>query len=438
MSGNTSRYTARSGIANEVLEFLAANVYYLLMKKLLIALALLSFPAASCVGQTAAYPDFELVETIPVETTLDNPDIRNTTGVWVGMIGRAKESLDFEEFYVSHKAGEPLDSVIGAIIAAARRGVKVRFIADARMYRTYPEVIDSLARVPNIAKRIIDIGKFAGGVQHAKYFIVDGEEIFLGSQNFDWRALKHIHELGLRIRHRDAVSIYRDIFELDWKLAEHNDRAEAASLLSAKTYAVPFALKYGDSDSVVFTPTMSPKSLIIDSSLWDETAIVKLIDGATKDVMCQFLTYSPATRDKSYYAVLNDALIRAAARGVKVKLIVADWSKESPTVDYLKKLSRIPNIEVNFSVIPEFSGGYIPFSRVEHCKFIVADDDEFWLGTSNAERGYFYSSRNVGVVAQNKTLAGLLRKIFLKGWEGPYMEKVDGTKEYSPRKHGEN
>src|SRR5213075_1714745 len=130
-------------------------------------------------------------------------------------------------------------------------------------------------------------------------------------------------------------------------------------------------------------------------------------------------------------------LIRAAARGVKVKLIVADWSKESPIVDYLKKLSKIPNIEINFSVIPEFSGGYVSFARVEHCKYVVADESDFWLGTANAERGYFYSVRNVGVIAKNRTIAGLLRKIFLKDWDGPYMEKVEGSKEYSPRKHGE-
>src|SRR5207344_1883306 len=104
MRGNSSRYTETRGIANGVLEFHAAIGYYLLMKQFFLSLALLSFPAACCIGQTAGYPDFELVETIPVETTLDNPEIRNTTGVWIEMIDRAKQSLDFEEFYVSQKA----------------------------------------------------------------------------------------------------------------------------------------------------------------------------------------------------------------------------------------------------------------------------------------------------------------------------------------------
>ncbi|MCE9626586.1 MAG: hypothetical protein K8R56_01570, partial [Candidatus Eisenbacteria bacterium] len=31
-----------------------------------------------------------------------------------------------------------------------------------------------------------------GGVQHAKFMMVDGDQAWLGSQNLDWRALSHI------------------------------------------------------------------------------------------------------------------------------------------------------------------------------------------------------------------------------------------------------
>ena len=57
-----------------------------------------------------------------------------------------------------------------------------------------------------------------------KIFIVDDSEVFIGSQNFDWRALKHIHELGIRISgDRDLIKIYSDIFNEDWKYSEIND-----------------------------------------------------------------------------------------------------------------------------------------------------------------------------------------------------------------------
>lgn len=43
----------------------------------------------------------ELVESWPVETTLDQPDLRDADVVWKEMIERARRSIDFAEFYAS-------------------------------------------------------------------------------------------------------------------------------------------------------------------------------------------------------------------------------------------------------------------------------------------------------------------------------------------------
>ena len=134
---------------------------------------------------------------------------------------------------------------------------------------------------------------------------------------------------------------------------------------------------------------------------------------------------------------IDDAIRNAAKRGVKVRMIVSDWEKGSPSVDILKELSAIPNIEVAFTAIPEWSGGYISYARVEHCKYIVADDTTFWLGTANCEKSYFYTTRNLGVVGKSPFVAGTLSKIFLKSWNSPYKELVTQNGEYKPREHGE-
>jgi len=387
-------------------------------------------------AQPPGYPGFEVVESIPIETTLDNPDIPNTLEVWLEMINSARTSLDIEQFYISNKDGEPLEEVIAAIEHAAARGVKVRVIADARMYKTYPETVDRLSRQIGISTRIIDFGKLAGGVQHAKYFIMDGEDVFLGSQNFDWRALKHIHELGLRIRHKDAAAVFVDIFNLDWKLAATNDPALVGVELIPKKYLAPFSFVGVAGDTVIFTPTCSPRSLIPDTTLWDEPHIRTLIDEAKQEVVLQFLSYSPVGRDRSRYDALDGALRRAASRGVNVKMIVSDWQKGTAAEEHLKDLTRVPNIEVKFSVIPEWSGGYISYGRVEHCKFIVADGNRFWLGTSNAEKSYFYTSRNLGVVVKNARIAGIIKRVFMKSWDGPYTELIKRDVKYEPRQHG--
>ena len=407
------------------------------MKRLLVIACAIAAVSPSVVGQVAGYPDFEIVESVPVETALGNTALRSTREVWLAMIGAARSSLDIEEFYISDKAGEPLEDVIAAVTAAAGRGVQIRLLVDARMYKTYPETFDRLAQMKNIAGRVIDYGKIAGGVQHAKFFIVDSLEVFLGSQNFDWRALKHIHELGVRIRYGPAAAVYRDIFDLDWELASSNDKAGRYAFLKKRSYPVPFRLAESAGDTVTFSPTLSPEGLITDTALWDETALVRLIRGARREVVLQFLSYSPVGRDRTFFEPLDNALRSAAVRGVNVKLIVSDWDKEHPAIEHLKSLAVIPNIQVKFSSIPDWSGGYVSYARVEHCKYVVADSSAFWLGTSNAEKSYFTTTRNVGVLAMNSRLARTLRDVFSKSWEAPSAELINAATEYSPREHGE-
>ena len=406
----------------------------LAMKKLLIALLLLvpqiRVPAAPA-------PDIEIVESIPVGTTLDNPEIRNTQEVWLEMIGRARKTLDLEQYYISDESGKRLEAVLAAIDAAAGRGVKVRVLVDARMYRTYPASVDKLAQRPNIEVRRIDFGPIAGGIQHAKYFIVDGREVFVGSQNFDWRALEHIHELGLRISDSQIAAAYGDVFDLDWRLASLAPEAIKTFSVPRKTYRIPIRVAGAEGQVAFLCPTFSPLGFIPDPALWDERAIVELVDGSQRSLSLQFLSYSPADRQGDRYAEIDDALRRAAKRGVKVRMIVSDWEKGSSAVAALKDLAEVPNIEVAFTAIPEWSGGYIPFARVEHCKYIVADGAKFWLGTSNCEKSYFYGSRNLGIVCTSPNLAGALSNIFLKSWNSPYKELITKSGEYPPREHGE-
>ena len=404
-----------------------ATRYGRLVIFLIIALSLSTGYSASTIS--SGYPDFEIVESIPVESSLDNPEIRNAPEVWMDMITHAKKSIDIEQFYISNKDGSALDDVIKAIIAAGDRGVKVRLIVEAKMYKTYPETVELIRKSKNTSVRIIDYGKLAGGVMHAKFFIIDHQQVFMGSQNFDWRALQHIHELGVRIQQPECIKIFGDIFELDWKLAEKNDPALLKKLMPVKTYQVPIRINEPGNEVLEFTPVASPKGWIPSPALWDEKKIVDLIDHAKQSVSFQVLTYSPAERG-GYYAELDNALRRAAGRGVNVKMIISDWSKRKPVVNHLKSLSVIPNIEVKFSTIPASTTGYVSYARVEHCKYLVVDTADSWIGTSNWEKGYFYTSRNLGVIIKNERIASTLNQIFKNDWEGPYTYPVKPEVEY--------
>lgn len=379
----------------------------------------------------------ELVESIPAETNLDLPDIRNTAEVWLEMIRGAKCTIDLEQFYVISKSGEPFDTVMMEIIRAAGRGVTVRLIADSKMYKTYPALADSLGKMKNISVRIIDFSKMTGGVQHAKFFIVDGEQVFIGSQNFDWRAVTHIHETGLRIRHTQVADFYSRIFELDWRMAEFNDIGLLENHLRHYHPKWPAVFVDNRFDSVWLIPTASPRGWLPDTNSWDEPRILELIENTKKELRVQFMIYGTHARKEPDYRVLDDAIRRAAARGVKVRIVAADWINGRAAEKDLKALSQVPNIEVKISEIPDWTGGYISFARVEHCKFIIADSSSFWLGTSNAEKSYFYTSRNLGIIVRNLKLSGQLIRKFDYGWNGSYTEFIDPEKTYTPRKRGE-
>jgi phosphatidylserine/phosphatidylglycerophosphate/cardiolipin synthase-like enzyme len=90
----------------------------------------------------------------------------------------------------------------------------------------------------------------------------------------------------------------------------------------------------------------------------------------------------------------------------------------------------VPNIEIKFSNIPEYSGGFIPYSRVQHCKYFIADSDISWVSTSNWERGYFYESRNATMIIQSKKVNSALEEVFSRVWNSTLVEKVETDKIY--------
>lgn len=382
-------------------------------------------------------PKIILVESVPVETSLGNPDTYRAAAFWQSRAAAARRELCFEEFYLSNWPGEPLEPILDEIGKAAARGVKVRILLDQGMHRTYPQPADSLGKIPNIEVRTIDFGSIGGGVQHSKYFTVDGEAVFLGSQNMDWRALNHIHELGVWIADSSVTRFYQDLFELDWNLASGvRNKIRDASLVfrAARRYPGSYKIVQAVGDTVVLQASCSPPAYGLDITHGDLDRIVHQIELARHEIVMQSLSYSPKGRGE-FDDEIDIALRRAAARGVKVKMLISDWNQGHPEIDYLKSLACIPGIEARLGTVPEWTGGYIPFARVEHCKYMVVDTLITWIGTANWEPNYFYKTRNVAVTLTNRKLAEQARASFETSWT-TVGKPVELSRDYKPKPHG--
>jgi len=409
------------------------------------ALVLLPF-ATLLLGAGAPPPHLapvQLVETRPIEYAIGNRDLPEALPTWLAMFQEAKHTIDCEEFYLSTWPGEPMDDVLAELGRAAKRGVKVRLLLDARMYRTYPRAADSLNKVANWQVRLVDFGRIAGGIQHAKFFLVDDAACFEGSQNFDWRALKHIHELGVAIHDRRVTRDFQQVFDMDWAVAtpvgEKPDTTRTAFAPTPRSpaLALPYRIAQAPGDTLELWPSFTPGRFIPDTSMYDLRRIVGLIDGARHEVVVQVLQYSPEGRGEKLTDI-DDALRRAAARGVNVEMVVSDWEMGGRGLAFLQDLAKTPNVAVKLSTVPEWSGGYIPFARVEHCKYMVVDTLMTWVGTDNWEPSYFTGTRNLAVTVKQRAFARQARAIFEASWNASGAAKLDVGAKYPAKVHGED
>ncbi|MBU1072768.1 hypothetical protein KKG45_05940, partial [bacterium] len=133
---------------------------------------ILAAPPVLAADSPAADPpllhgNIRLVESVPVETVLDLPDLPDARDVWPVLIAGARSTLDIEVFYISADPAAPdaLDVVLAEVAAAAERGVRVRLLTDAGFYRTYPQWVDEIGALPGAESRLLDARAAWGGVQ---------------------------------------------------------------------------------------------------------------------------------------------------------------------------------------------------------------------------------------------------------------------------------
>jgi len=415
------------------------------MRSLLLVTALAALLAAlpACAGDPPA-GTVEFVESWPEHTGLDHPDLRDAPDVWPGLAAGAAEEIDLAGFYFSRKgdgkdaygpdsAPDLLGPFLAAVAAAADRGVRVRTLADARFMENYAAVPAWLGALPGAEMRVLDVGAAWGGVLHAKYFLVDRDVLWLGSQNFDWRALGQIHELGVLVRDEGLAADLRRIYDLDWAVAGGGTDPDRPV-----PPVVPFAdlprrrLATVAGDTVEAVVAASPEHGLPEGIPWDLPLLVEMIDAARDSVHVQLLSYGVTDREGRLFDDLDRALRRAAVRGAQVRIILSNWAESKYAVPWIKSLQVLPGVEVRFTDIPEHPDGFIPFARVEHAKYLTVDGDHCWIGTSNWSRGYFYDSRNVGLFLVGPGAARQADLFFNQSWHGPYAATVDPAADYAP------
>ena len=370
-------------------------------------------------------PGFELVHTVPLDTELATTDLRQPGPVWIELFDGAKSTIDIGQFYAADHPGSVLERVIERLEAAGKRGVKIRFLLEEKGIRlSEASTLERLRAIPNLTLRVLPYAQLSGGIIHAKYMVVDGQQAFVGSQNFDWRSLEHIHETGLRITDATVVGQVQAIFDQDWQ-------AQAA-LSAHNPVPLPMAGQ---------TPARSGNYLVASPQRYNppgvgdsQLELPRLLGEAKHEVRVQLLDYAPLSygpdKTRPYYAVIDNAVRAAAARGVSIKLMVSNWNTDALELPYLKSLAVLPNVQIKIVTLPQAKQGFIPYARVIHSKTLEIDGQVAWVGTSNWLGGYLDNSRNLEVVMRSEAMAKRIGQLHEQLWDGPYAKALDVTADY--------
>tara|TARA_R110000868_G_scaffold410505_4_gene698806 strand:- start:38060 stop:39196 length:1137 start_codon:yes stop_codon:yes gene_type:complete len=353
-----------------------------------------------------------LVESVPLNTIYGQKDIPQTEPTWLNLIKHAHSSIDIGAFYLNTARHSSMEKVIHALKAAANRGVKVNILLDKLFKSQSATAVGELKQNKKIHIRYVDIKKLTGGVMHAKYMIIDRRYTFIGSQNFDWKAINQNHEIGVLIDNTAIAKTVTAVFNIDW-----TGHIPKRLQFKPVTHQHPVKL-----DGATLYPAFSPVKLIPHALDWELPRLLDLIDAAHTNIDVQLYQYSDFSTYKSHrhWYLIDDALVKAAKRGVKVHMIVSDVMRGKRALKALKKLERYKNIRIKVSHVPAYKGRNMPYGRVEHAKFMVVDDNIIWIGTGNWSKDYFYNSRDMAVVVNDKHLNTQLTRVFQQDWNGPY------------------
>lgn len=241
-----------------------------------------------------------------------------------------------------------------------------------------------------------------GGVLHTKLWLIDRTHVYVGSANMDWRSLTQVKELGfLAMNCSCLANDLGKIFDVYWQLGEEGKIPSTwPDSLSTKinmNNTMNFTLNNNKYRSFIAS---SPPPLSPNGRTNDLDAILHCIEKAEKFIYISVMDYVPLTIYSpkiKYWPIIDDAL-RAAAinRRITVKLLISWWKHSRTSEDnFLRSLIELTNsyknvkIEVRRFVVPTNQNfDKIPFSRVNHNKYMVTDIAAY-VGTSNWSGDYF-------------------------------------------------
>jgi phosphatidylserine/phosphatidylglycerophosphate/cardiolipin synthase-like enzyme len=275
---------------------------------------------------------------------------------------------------------------------------------------------------------------------HAKYTIVDGETLIIGSENYGQTGHPNDPSYGNRgwevhLRDASVAAWFTAVFNDDLDLAHNDIRRYFAS---DPVYGAPPPAFVPDTDipsgsyspqqpAQSFTGTMTVEPVISpDISLMENHGILNLLNTASGTLELEFLQMptwwgpesgSPSTTPN----LILEAVIEAARRGVAVRVLLdSNWFNTDPndprdnddTVAYLNAVAAAESLPIEARLI---NLGATALEKI-HNKGITISNGKTLISSINGSENSFKRNREAGLIIDYAPVAAYYVAIFDYDW----------------------
>ncbi|MCD9638224.1 hypothetical protein HAX54_022053 [Datura stramonium] len=362
-----------------------------------------------------------LVQSIPTDMPklAPIPGVLSTADVLQWLAGNSSKSLDIiaqywqlvprpsdsrsgdygysEEELQRFGANEGL-KVYKALENAANRKVPIRLLQHSGVYPDYTDEPSNLASGrPNVKNVTLLLSDWWGsGVVHAKVWISDSRDVYIGSANNDWKSLTQVKEVGIyltgcseiaekveiyynnlwKLAHLDVSAYTRSVWDQQWQI---NRKVPCWShFINPKERCRSPLPKYMEVAHVSGYPVLSDPNM---SHISIETPGV---NDSFSDPQLSYLSFAPPELLFGKYQTDEQAwvdTIKSVAKGGTVRINTMDWLGQS---GYTKETVYWPSIS---SAISE-----VVFSKGAKVQILVAKWAHFKNNTDQHLKSLLYSN----------------------------------------------
>lgn len=236
--------------------------------------------------------------------------------------------------------------VYKALEIAADRNISVRFLQHSGVYPDYTQEPSMLASGrPNVKNVTLLLGDWWGsGIVHAKVWISDRRDVYIGSANNDWKSLTQVKELGVYLFGcpniaKKVETYYNNL----WKLAHLNSSAYT-SLVWDKTWQtirkVPCWSHFLDEKERCSSPLSKSVDIkhvigypeLSDPDMFNVTVRTPGLNYSNSEPQFSYLSFAPPELLFQKYQTDEQAwvdTIKSVGNGGTVRISTMDWLGQS-------------------------------------------------------------------------------------------------------------